>query len=245
MPTQEDLANEMQNRYRSDLPMVPSRMWKLPIDHRGFPVPWFTPMINGEWDFQHINRGKAMEAHVHKTCWICGTRLGSVKTFVIGPMCAINRVSSEPASHYECARFAARACPFLSRPRMKRAATVPGVSDTNVPGIMIDRNPGVSLVWLTEHTKFIKVEGGHLFKVGTPVRIECYTEGRKSTTDEIITSVAGGFPKLLEFIDGPDDFAELVKRTRIAWTILGLPGKPEQLWADYNPEWMKHENTVS
>jgi hypothetical protein len=35
-------------------------------------------------------------------------------SFVVGPMCGINRNSAEPPSHKECAQWSARNCPFLS-----------------------------------------------------------------------------------------------------------------------------------
>jgi hypothetical protein len=112
-------------------------------------------------------------------------------------MCAVNRISSEPPSHWTCATFAVRACPFLSQPLAKRA----DVSDLKAqppPGLMIDRNPGVSLVWGTLSYRTEKHDGGLLFRIGTPFRLEWYARGRTATRDEIIESIETGLPRLVE-----------------------------------------------
>ena len=50
-------------KYRSDLPPVPDRMLHLPIDERGFPVPWFVhKRDDGTYDFRVIRRGGIAEA---------------------------------------------------------------------------------------------------------------------------------------------------------------------------------------
>src|SRR5215467_3774641 len=100
---------------KSSLPPLPKRMLALPIDGRGYPVPWFVAWIRGEPDFRVIKPGGAEIAYHRNLCWLCGQRLGTYKTFVIGPMCTLNRVSAEPPSHRDCAEFAAKACPFLTQ----------------------------------------------------------------------------------------------------------------------------------
>jgi hypothetical protein len=99
---------------------VPERIAKLPRDDRGYPVPWFVAWVDGRPDFRVIEGGRIFEALKERRCWVCGEKLGRYLAFVIGPMCAINRITSEPPSHRDCALFAARACPFLTMPRMKR-----------------------------------------------------------------------------------------------------------------------------
>src|SRR5262245_3833667 len=100
---------------------MPGRIRWLPIDARGFPVPWFVAWFkDGEQvepgvglpDFRVADANKMRSALKLRLCWVCGKRLGRHLAFTIGPMCAINRTMSEPPSHYECARFAAQACPF-------------------------------------------------------------------------------------------------------------------------------------
>lgn len=108
---------------------IPDRIKRLPVDHRDFPVPWFVQWFDdgkpsdfgiGTADFRVIDARKIGVAIRERRCWVCGDRLGVHLAFLIGPMCAVNRVISEPPSHRECAEFSAQTCPFLSRPRMRR-----------------------------------------------------------------------------------------------------------------------------
>lgn len=182
---------------RSDLPPLPERFKALPLDERGFPVPWFVDWLDGKPVFQAMDPNKFNKAIKFKRCWLCGQQLGSTYAFVIGPMCGINRVSSEPPSHRDCAEFAVKACPFLTKPMARRSTR--GMEDMetkNPAGTMIERNPGVSLVWLTKSYKVFRVHNGVLIRVGEPVGCEFYREGRKATREEIDHSVATGLPLL-------------------------------------------------
>src|SRR5262245_13722710 len=102
---------------RPDLPPLPDYMKSLKLDHRGYPVPWFVDWINGKPDFRVVRPDGPGIAHRKHLCWVCGkSRHTRLAAFVIGPMCAVNRISAEPPSHLECATFAATACPFLTHP---------------------------------------------------------------------------------------------------------------------------------
>ena len=173
---------------------IPPRIAKLPTDARGYPVPWFVAWIDGAPDFRVVEQGRIGEAILDQRCWICGEKLGRYLAFVIGPMCAVNRISSEPPSHRECAEFAARACPFLTMPKMKRNEKgLP--EDYQAPaGVFIKRNPGVAVLWISESYHLIKDRGGVLFEVGKPVEVLWFAEGRKATRAEIMESITSGFP---------------------------------------------------
>lgn len=190
----------MTTTLRPGLPPLPARIARLPI-HRGYPVPWFVAWIDGEPDFRVIGENKIPNAHNHRMCWICGELLGSFLAFTVGPMCAVNRISSEPPSHRECAEFAAIACPFLTRPHMvRREAGMPdGVKDA--AGFGLKRNPGVAMVWVTKSYTVKRVDNGVLFVMGDPRSVECYAEGRKATPEEISRSVDTGIPLLMEGIE--------------------------------------------
>ena len=99
---------------------MPASMRELRVDSRGYPVPWFVAWVDGQPIFPALDARKVMLAWKNRLCWVCGKPLARMSAFVIGPMCAINRISSEPPSHLYCARFSAIHCPFLSRPKMKR-----------------------------------------------------------------------------------------------------------------------------
>lgn len=217
----------MSPRVRLDLPPLPERIQKLPVDRRGYPVPWFVKWIDGEPEFRVMDPEKYARAVRDKLCWVCGEPLGSWLAFVIGPMCAVNRISAEPPSHRECAEFSARACPFLSRPHMRRReAGMPDGVDPGetIGGVAITRNPGVALVWITRGYTILKVDNGYLIRVGEPRQVLCFAEGRPATVDEIRASVASGLPILQKMAkqDGMAAEAVLREQTRAACKVLGI-----------------------
>jgi hypothetical protein len=215
--------------YRPELPEVPERMRWLPI-RRGYPVPWFVPMVNGDYHFPAADALKMKVAIKEKRCWVCGDKLGAYRAFVLGPMCAINRTTSEPPSHRECAEFSAKACPFLARPHMKRRPEElqPG-GHTPPAGIYLDRNPGVALVWITKEFWLRPVpnipgvqRGGVLFRIGEPTSVAWYAEGREATRAEVLASIESGLPKLREVAteEGPDALRELESLTALAMKLI-------------------------
>ena len=135
------------HQLRHDIAEPPRFMCPLPIDKRGYPVPAFVEWINGEPEFRAMNPRFLVKAINQRLCWTCGQPLYGEEVFVIGPMCAVNRISSEPPSHRECALYAALNCPFLSKPQMvRRKDGLPGDFGKNAAGVMIERNPGVTLL---------------------------------------------------------------------------------------------------
>lgn len=196
----------------------PSRIAALPTDHRGYPVPWFVAWIDGKPDFRVIAPGKIETALMQCKCWICGGQLGKYVAFVIGPMCAINRVSAEPPSHKDCAEYAAKACPFLSMPKMKRREDGLPAEAMNPAGCMIKRNPGVTLVWVTLRYKAFQTKEGFLFEVDDPTETQWYAHGRPATLEEVQDSVTSGLPILLEAAkqDGPEAVKHLAECVIIA-----------------------------
>jgi hypothetical protein len=193
--------------------VMPDRFRHLPLNGQGFPVPYFVPYYDGKPEFRGFDPDKMRTCVRHQRCWLCGEPLGKFMVFVIGPMCAINRTSAEPPSHYDCARYAAEACPFLSQPKMRRNEK--DMPDHLEPaGTMLRRNPGVTLLWVTRHYKPFKADGGVLFTVGDPQRVEFYAEGRRAKHAEIMASIDSGMPILREMADrdGPDAVAELQQR---------------------------------
>lgn len=216
---------------RPELPPLPARFTKLPT-HRGFPVPWFVAVIDGVPDFRVIGPDKIPLAHNRRLCWLCGQRLGSYLTFVVGPMCAVNRISSEPPSHTECAEFAAVACPFLSRPHMvRREGRMPDGVDPPA-GVGLKRNPGVTLLWTTRSYTVRRVAAheanpGVLFEMGDPLKVQCFAEGRTATRAEIRASIESGLPLLtagappMGEIERYRSEKEIERRTEEALQLLG------------------------
>lgn len=183
-------------------PDLPARMRKLPLDPRGYPVPWFVPWQEGRPVFPAMDERKRVRAMRERLCWICGGKLGRAGAFVIGPMCAVNRNSAEPPSHLECARFAARNCPFLANPAMGRVGdSYKGIdlSGGGAPGLMVKRNPGVALVWRSLRWRaFPDGAGSWLIDIGKPHAVEWYAHGRPATRGEVLDAMISGLPLLAE-----------------------------------------------
>jgi hypothetical protein len=195
-----------------DIPL-PVRMKRRPISERGFPVPWFVSWINGRWDFVNLDPRLIVEAYKRRVCFLCGEPLGRFLAFTIGPMCSINRVSSEPPAHRECAEYAVRACPFLSQPKMRRNDKAHLGTADNVPGIMIEHNPGATLIWITKSFEPIRADGGRgvLFQIGEPIEVAWFCEGRTATRAEVDAAIAKGLPLLRKAAasEGADAVADL------------------------------------
>lgn len=202
---------------------IPRRMQKLPISDKGFPIPAFVAWLavsehrylpegtfGARRDFRIVSSGFMEKCYRFSRCWLCGEPLGVNRVFTIGPMCVVNRVTMEPPSHRDCAEYAVRACPFLTRPNMDR-------NMKNLPpqphevGDMIKRNPGATALYQTTDYRRFKAEGGLLCRLGTPDKIDWWKEGRAATRTDVMESVESGFPLLMKVAqtEGPEAVAEL------------------------------------
>ena len=197
---------------RTDLEPLPERMLHLPIDHRGYVVPWFVEWVPDQDgipfpEFRAVSPHKIRYAVIKKLCWVCGKPLGAHKAFVVGPMCGVNRIAAEPPSHLECARWSARNCPFLSKPQMvRRTDETFEAMQEEPPGIMIERNPGVVLLWICKGYQVIgDGRGGKLCSLGDPESVEWYFQGRAATRAEVEESVRTGLPALTAFLPQDED----------------------------------------
>jgi hypothetical protein len=206
----------MKRDLRPELPEAPPAIRRLPVDARGFPVPFFVAWLDGKPDHRIVEPIKLMRCVREGLCWICGQKLTRPAVCVIGPMCGVNHVSSEPPSHEACARFAVQGCPFMSRPNMRRREAGLPPELVAAPGVM--HNPGLSLLWWTERVEVFKAAGPRshrrLFDIGDPLRVEWWTEGRLATRDEAEAALAVGLPKLMAQAGG--DAAEIAQLDRQA-----------------------------
>jgi hypothetical protein len=206
-------------------------MRHLHVSDRGYPVPWFVAWLDDEQnavkpgegtpDFRVLHPDAIRDAWRFKTCWLCGQSLGAHKTFVIGPMCAVNRTSSEPPCHIACARYAAEACPFLTRPHMRRREG--GLPEGEIAGIAIMRNPGVTLLWTTKKpSPRGDGRGGTLFYIGDPEHVEWWAEGRRATRAEVLEAIDTGLPQLRELAEaqGRGATRQLESQVKAAMTLV-------------------------
>jgi hypothetical protein len=192
---------------------VPDRIKRLPFDERTkHHVPWFVAdMPDGrERDFRIIDHNKRVRAVNKGLCWICGNKLGAFKAYVIGPMCMVNRITSEPPNHLECAQYAVNMCPFLSNPRMRRSPRPKDERTVEPAGEHIERNPGVALIFVTKkypEVMMLKAPSEFLFKLPeTYERLEFWKEGRLATEPEVRDAITTGMPILRAAAarDGPE-----------------------------------------
>lgn len=208
---------------------LPDRMARLPKDAIGRPVPWFVAWPDGVPDFRIARQEALVEALRFELCWVCGTRRGRHAAFLVGPMCAVNRTSSEPPSHLDCATYSAKACPFMANPGMHRRDVAPesvGASSLEPAGIMLRRNPGVGLVWSSKTWQAFRAphpDGtpGLLFDLGEPTATAWWAQGRAATAQEVGAAISSGLPLLREQAawDGPAALVELGRRTVAALTL--------------------------
>jgi hypothetical protein len=216
---------------RADVP-VPENMQGLPVDERGYRVPFFVSWFNGKPDFRMARSESVMKCLIENLCWICGKEHeldresnSYPQTYVIGPMCVINRVSSEPGSHLECARYAARVCPFLVSPHMRRNEKDLPEEKQNPDGLFIKRNPGVSALWTTPYCKIFQE---NLFQLGNPVGLEFWREGRHATFPEVMESIRTGLPILEKEAEefGPQGRDTLTRMTLNAISLIAQQYQP-------------------
>jgi len=193
---------------KSDIPDLPARMRRLAVDARGYPVPYFVAWFDalgvrakrgeGTPDFRVVHPGTIAKCHHEGICWVCGAPLGSYKTFVVGPMCALKRTCSEPPSHLDCADFSARACPFLINPKEKRRETRMPDAWHKPAGDAIGCTPRIALVWTVKRYQAFRVNSDVVFDIGWPEHVRWYTEGRLATRAEVLASIDSGLPLLYE-----------------------------------------------
>jgi hypothetical protein len=182
--------------------------------------------VEGKPEFRALDESKLRIAIARRRCWLCGEALGKFVSFVIGPMCMINKVNAEPPSHHDCAQYAVQACPFLTQPRMRRNdKDLPG--HDGMAGIPLLRNPGVAVIWTTlDYTPF-RAGNGIMLQLGSPSCVEFWAEGRPASRREILDSIDSGLPALREGAgqEGPAALAELMVMYQTA--IKRVPAAPE------------------
>jgi hypothetical protein len=83
--------------------------------------------------------------------------MGRFMAFVSSPIVAINRITSEPPCHQDCAQFAVKHCPFMTRPKMKR-------NEQNLPGEYAEM-PGVHV----KRNAVLSDDDGFMFNLGDPL----------------------------------------------------------------------------
>lgn len=190
----------------------PRRFASLPVDPRGYPVPWFVIQEDGSYDFRVMEARKFVRAVRDRVCWVCGQPLGRWLAFGIGPMCAINRTISEPPSHLECMSWSIRNCPFLCNPKQGRIIGPIPDGAVESAGFPLNRNPGVMCLWVTREYETFRPPNWQpnqppLITIGEPETVEWWRESRRASRAEVDEAIAGGMPALLAIAQRQGDFA--------------------------------------
>lgn len=172
---------------------APASIAGLKRDERGYPIPWFVEPADPV-DFRVMRANALVESVRRACCWICGGPIGAYKAFPLGPLCVVQRFTSEGACHRSCAEWAIQVCPFMANPSFSRSAR-------DLPGNVkrweakLD-NPGTYAIWITKSPR-----GGRLcFKPGfssqvpiieldDPTEINWYREKRLATRDEVMRAL--------------------------------------------------------
>lgn len=212
---------------------MPGRIRQLPRNKVGYPIPFFVGVNTdtGELDFRITDVAKEIRCIRESLCWICGQTLNASATFVAGPMCTVNRVSAEPPSHEVCAVYAAKVCPFLTRPNMQRrehGLPEPKDGPAHKPGF-VPRNPGVSALWTTRKWTLYAPpnQNGYIYRLGFPCTVRWYAEGRDATREEVVAAMESGMPTLLEHCETTTDKREMEANYKHVMSMM-IPG------TDYN-----------
>lgn len=224
--------------YQIDLSRMPRRMLARPRQ-RGIPVPWFSAkMPEGGYDLRLANKNKIPIAIKQNLCWICGQNMGTRYAFAIGPMCCVNRVTSEPPAHRECALWAIEVCPSLGQRQLVRRETNMPEGREKAAGYMIEDLPGVTCLYVTRDYTPFQLETGILIDMGEPIEVTWWRHSRLATRAEVEEAFAAGYPALEEMAqkEGGDAIAGLEKRLAVARELLPKAPLPPLNEAAMAPE---------
>lgn len=100
---------------------IPKQLQHLKVDERGYPIPFFVPIVKGKPEFRYMDAKKVDMAIDQHLCHICGKKLHpDYFYFISGPIGLMNGVSSDAAMHRECAEFALEVCPHMLYQKAER-----------------------------------------------------------------------------------------------------------------------------
>lgn len=182
---------------------APREIARLPVDPRGYPIPWFVAYFNGKPDFRVPDPQKVLKAMKQQRCYICGGPLGTRKTFVFGPASVIQYIAGEPPSHLTCAVYAVQVCPWLALPRARRReSNMPDLSQLPVSvsdgKYMIQTNPGISaLTTVKRYAIGSNADGSLLLHLDGVESVEWWRERRLATRAEVASAFESAREELI------------------------------------------------
>lgn len=133
---------------------IPEFLQHLPVDDRGYPVPFFVPWKDGKPQFLYADERKVANCVERKICGICGKLMMHGDSFMVtGPIGYKNRVASDAPMHRRCAEYSLRVCPHMYYEKSERRTTV-------VDTVHIREKPRVYLLSFK-----LKYDGGAGYKL--------------------------------------------------------------------------------
>lgn len=120
---------------------IPDCMKHLPLDSRGYPIPYFGATApDGTPDFRVVDPDRWVECVTGRKCGITGLPLGYEMAFVGWPNSILGRTFTDAPMIPEAAEYALKACPFLAAPKFGYAA----MSSVEKQGGAVRVNPEMS-----------------------------------------------------------------------------------------------------
>lgn len=121
---------------------IPARMQHLLLDERGYPIPYFVPIVDGKPEFRYQDGKKRDTCIKYKKCAVCGGRFITNNYWLIaGPLGLMNKISSDYPMHEECARFSIQVCPHLIFHKAERRS-----DQCDDPNVLRDKPESIFLV---------------------------------------------------------------------------------------------------
>jgi hypothetical protein len=109
--------------------------WRLewrPKDDRGYIIPYTQHIVDGVPDFRTLDAERVARCLTNKLCAMCGAPLGVHLYFIGGPRCLKHGMFYDPAMHQDCAKYALRVCPHLSRSKGRYAEPPLSTPETKI-----------------------------------------------------------------------------------------------------------------
>jgi hypothetical protein len=165
---------------RKMIESLPDSMKDLPLDPRGFPIPWFVHCEPGQTPDLRIASGEKREIGFRDDlCWVCGQPLGKFRVFLGGPQSVKHCCFSDWCCHEKCAIFSAMFCPFVNGSMQRRREG--GMESTvALPGQIPEPPPVYALLYAVG--KIVRSAHGHFLT--RPGRVTWFHRGRMISDTE-------------------------------------------------------------
>lgn len=138
---------------------IPDRVASLPRDERGYPIPYFIPIVDGKENFKYMDAPKQLRCATQRICMICGQKLLPKQYwYITGPIGRKNFTVSDPAMHEECARYSLAVCPHM---HYEKADRTTGADESPPEIVVLAKPPQVFLIHAQDYV-IVKHKSGYI-----------------------------------------------------------------------------------